>query len=80
MEAQGGGARRERLERPKPHHYETGRMRRTHLRGHTNISKRLFVHIGGFNLGLSMRSLVGIGTPRSLQGCLPAIVAVVIAL
>ena len=34
-------------------------MRRTHLRGHTNILKRLFVHIGGFNLGLLMRTLLG---------------------
>jgi hypothetical protein len=30
-------------------------MRRTHLRGHTNILKRLLVHAGGFNLGLVMR-------------------------
>jgi hypothetical protein len=25
-------------------------MRRTHLRGHTNILKRLLIHAGGFNL------------------------------
>lgn len=25
--------------------------RRTHLRGHANILKRLYVHLGGFNLG-----------------------------
>ena len=43
-------------------------MRRTHLRGHANILKRLFVHIGGFNLGLLMRTLIGVGTPRGLQG------------
>jgi transposase len=30
----------ERLERPNPHLYETGAMRRTHLRGHANILKR----------------------------------------
>ena len=60
--------RSEYLERPNAHFYETGGMRRTHLRGHTNILKRLPVHIGGFNLGLLMRSLVGVGTPRSLQG------------
>jgi transposase len=35
--------RSEYLERPNPHLYETGRMRRTHLRGHANILKRLFV-------------------------------------
>ena len=36
--------RSEYLERPNAHLYETGRMRRTHLRGHANILKRLFVH------------------------------------
>jgi len=64
--------RSERLERPNAHLYETGAMRRTHLRGHANILKRLLVHIGGFNLGLLMRALFGIGTPRSLQGRLAA--------
>ena len=43
-------------------------MRRTHLRGHTNILKRLLIHAGGFNLGLVMRHLIGLGTPRGLQG------------
>ena len=60
--------RGERLERPNAHLYETGRMRRVHLRGHPNILKRVLVHICGFNLGLLMRQLTGIGTPRSLQG------------
>jgi transposase len=64
--------RSERLERPNAHLYETGAMRRTHLRGHANILKRLLVHVGGFNLGLLMRALCGIGTPRSLQGRLTA--------
>jgi transposase len=72
--------RSERLERPNAHLYETGGMRRTHLRGHTNILKRLLVHSGGFNLGLVMRTLVGVGTPRGLQGRLAALIAVVIAL
>jgi transposase len=60
--------RGERLERPFAHLYETGRMRRVHLRGHENILKRVLLHAGAFNLGLLMRHLVGIGTPRSLQG------------
>ena len=72
--------RSERLERPNAHLYETGAMRRTHLRGHANILKRLWVHIGGFNLGLLMRSLVGVGTPRGLQGRLAAVMATMIAL
>ena len=55
-------------------------MRRVHLRGHTNILKRLLIHTGGFNLGLLMRQLIGVGTPRRLQGRLSAIVAVILAL
>ena len=72
--------RSERLERPNAHLYETGGMRRTHLRGHTNILKRLLVHVGGFNLGLFMRTRFGIGTPRSLQGRVAVIVALIAAL
>jgi transposase len=71
--------RSERLERPNAHLYETGGMRRTHLRGHANVLRRLFVHIGGFNLGLLMPTLVGVGTPRGLQGRLAALMALVIA-
>jgi transposase len=72
--------RSERLERPNAHLYETGGMRRTHLRGHANILKRLVVHIGGFNLGLLMRTLIGVGTPRGLQDRLTAVVAIIVAL
>jgi transposase len=60
--------RGELLERPFAHCYETGGMRRTHLRGHARILKRLLVHVAGCNLGLLMRKLFGIGTPRGLQG------------
>ena len=60
--------RGERVERSFAHMYETGGMRRTHLRGHTNILKRLLIHAGGFNLGRLLRHLFGIGTPRGLQG------------
>jgi transposase len=60
--------RGERLERPFAHLYETGGMRRVHLRGHTNILKRLLIHAAGFNLGLVMRTVIGVGTPRGLQG------------
>lgn len=54
-------------------------MWRTHLRGHASILKRLLVHIGGFNLGLLMRTLVGIGTPRGGQGRLATAVGLIIA-
>jgi len=59
--------RGERIERSFAHLYDTGGMRRTYLRGHTNILKRLLIHAGGFNLGLVMRHLIGRGTPRGLQ-------------
>lgn len=59
--------RGEKLERSNAHLYETGAMRRTHLRGHANILKRLIVHAAGFNLGLLMRAAFGIGKPRTLQ-------------
>ena len=36
--------RGELLERPSAHLDETGGMRRTHLRGHNNIRKRLLVY------------------------------------
>jgi len=55
------------LERPFAHCYETGSMRRVHLRGRENILKRLLIHIGGFNLSLVMRETIGKGTPRGLQ-------------
>lgn len=59
--------RGERLERSNAHLYETGGMRRTHLREHENILKRLIVHAAGFNLGLLLRHVTGIGKPRRLQ-------------
>jgi transposase len=55
-------------------------MRRVHLRGHTNIRKRLLIHTAGFNLGLLMRQLIGVGTPRGLQGRLIAGVATLLTL
>jgi transposase len=61
--------RGELIERSFAHNYETGAMRRTHLRRHDNIAKRLLIHVGGFNLSLVMRQLIGFGKPRRLQGC-----------
>ena len=67
--------RGELLERPNPHLYNTGGMRRTHLRGHSNILKRPLVHVAACNLGLWMRTLTGIETPRGLQGRWAAVLA-----
>ena len=72
-------AQAELAERSFAHLYETGGMRRTHLRGHDNILKRLLMHGGGFNLGLAMRQHLGIGTPRRLQGRAAGVLAVFIA-
>jgi transposase len=60
--------RGEYVERTFAHVYDTGGLRRVHLRGHPNILKRLIVHAGAFNLGLLMRRVFGCGTPRGLQG------------
>jgi transposase len=60
--------RGELLERPFAHCYETGGLRRTHLKGHGRILKRLLIHVAGCNLALMMRTLFGLGTPRGLQG------------
>jgi hypothetical protein len=72
--------RGERLERPFAHLYETGGMRRVYLRGHANIHKRVLIHASGFNLGLLMRRLIGVGTPRGLQGRVVAALGTLIAL
>ena len=54
------------VERNLAHSYETGGMRRTHLRGRGNILKRLLIHLCGLNLGLAIRARAGAGTPRQL--------------
>jgi transposase len=68
--------RGERVERPFAHLYRTGALRRTHLRGRSNILKRLLVHSSALNLGLLLRRLLGVGTPRGLQGRVAALLAI----
>jgi transposase len=72
--------RGEYVERTFAHVYDTGGMRRTHLRGHPNILKRLLIHVCGFNLGLVMRHLIGIGTPRGLQDRVAGVIAALVVL
>jgi transposase len=72
-------SRGELVERSFAHAYDTGGMRRTHLRGHKNILKRVLIHTGGFNLGLAMRKLIGYGKPRRLQGLFASIFAPLLA-
>ena len=72
--------RTELTERSFAHMYETGGMRRTHLKGQKNILKRLLFHAVGFNLALLVRKSSGIGKPRTLQGLSAAILLVQIAM
>jgi transposase len=55
------------IERSFAHCYETGGMRRSTLRGHDNILKRLPIHVGAFNISLILRKMLGAGTPRELK-------------
>jgi transposase len=59
--------RSERLERSFAHVCETGGARRTWLLGIENVRKRYLISAAAHNLGLLMRSLFKMGTPRGLQ-------------
>jgi len=72
--------RGEKIERSFAHLYETGGLRRVHLRRHPNILKRLLVHVAAFNLGVVMRKVFGRGTPRGLQGCRAGLVLALLRL
>jgi transposase len=71
--------RGELLERPFAHLYETRAMRRVYLRGHQNILKRILLHAAAMNLGLLMRTLFGVGTPRGLQGRVAAVFIILLS-
>ena len=58
--------RGELLERPFAHQYETGAMRRLHVRGRENVAKRVLLQAAAFNLALILRSITRAGTPRGL--------------
>lgn len=58
--------RGEYLERPFAHQYETGGLRRLHVRGKNNVAKRVLLQAAAFNLALIMRPLTKAGTPRGL--------------
>ncbi len=60
--------------------YDTGGMRRTHLRGRDNILKRLLIHAAAFNIALLVRKLHGIGKPRTLQGVSPELLRALLSL
>ena len=54
------------LERPFAHQYETGALRRVHVRGRSNVAKRVLLQAAAFNLALILRSITKAGTPRGL--------------
>jgi transposase len=59
--------RSERAERCFAHVCETGGARRTWLKGIENVRKRYLISAAAHNLGLLMRKLFKMGTPRGLQ-------------
>ena len=56
--------RGELIERSFAHLYDTGGMRRVHLRGKNNIAKRALIHAAAFNLSLILRQMLRVGTAR----------------
>ena len=70
--------RSELVERSFAHVCETGGARRTWLRGLGDVSKRYVVQVAAHNLGLLMRKLFGVGTPRTLQGAAGMVVGPVL--
>jgi hypothetical protein len=67
--------RSEYLERSFAHVCVTGGGRRSWLRGLSEVSKRYLMQVAGHNLGVIVRRLFGIGSPRSLQGAWVALLA-----
>ena len=62
-----GRLRSEYTERSFAHVCETGGARRSRLRGLIDVGKRYLMYVAGRNLGVVMRALFNMGTPRSLQ-------------
>ncbi len=75
--------RSEFVERTFAHSCESGGGRRSHLRGVYKVGKRWMVHLAARNLGVILRSMTGVGTPRALQteyGAAPLLASVIDAL
>jgi transposase len=72
--------RGELIERSFAHLYDTGGMRRVHLRGKENIAKRVLLHASGFNLSLILRVVMGGGTARQAADLLTAVCFVLLQL
>lgn len=60
--------RSELVERTFAHVCETGRGRRSWIRGMVEVSKRYLMQVAAHNLGVILRKLFGVGTPRGWGG------------
>ena len=49
------------------HSCESGGGRRSHLRGVYDVGKRWLIQLAARNLGVVIRSITGVGTPRAHQ-------------
>src|SRR5664279_5233463 len=67
-------------ERSFAHVCNTGGFRRVFVRGKRYVEERLQIHVAAANLGIVLRKLFGVGTPRGLQGRLAAFLALFPAL
>src|SRR6266852_4370007 len=65
--------RGELIERNFAHLYDTGGMRRVHLRGKNNIAKRALIHAAAFNLSLILRQILRVGTARQAANLFAAL-------
>ena len=65
--------RGELIERSFAHLYDSGGMRRVHVRGKNNIAKRALIHAAAFNLSLILRHMLGVGTARQAADLVDAL-------
>lgn len=72
--------RGEKLERPFAHQFETGAMRRLHVRGLEEVRKKLLLQAAACNLALLLRSKHGAGTPRGLAAAAKTLCAAILGL
>ena len=61
--------RGEPIERSFAHLYDTGGMRRVHLRGGNNIAKRALIRAAAFNLSFILLQNLGLGEARQAATC-----------
>ena len=65
--------RGEYVERTFAHVCDSGGARQSWLRGLVEVGKRYLVQVAGYNLGVLMRKVFGVGKPRVLQGACAAL-------